>query len=253
MYKNKSGQFLHFLAWDAANSTPKTSEVSNITGKVIIDGAPPLALNNTISEISTVDAPGMYRVALEQSETNGGVISFYLDSSTADVFIDPITIYPMNEIDLSGLSEVPVDLSPVINRISDLELSVSDVDDNILNVQSSLTGGISDIRHDIDDMKALVIKAHPSYNSNDDMLYVIVFVEDNGVLRTSGITNARITLYDDTMSVLHTFSTTSSTNGVFIVTQVSPSISSDNVFTMSVTVEVDGNDISINQPFSVLD
>ena len=88
MIRNNTAVYIHYSAYDTANSTGKTGDAGNHTLKLIIDGVVS-APTNSPAEI----AAGEYRILLTAAESNGAkIITIAGVSSTPDVYIIPATI-----------------------------------------------------------------------------------------------------------------------------------------------------------------
>jgi hypothetical protein len=92
MYKNVASQYVHFVARDLIADCPKTGDAANITVYVTVDNSAIAAATNSVAEISSTNAPGVYKLLLTQAETNGGMITVSAVSSTAGVEIQPVII-----------------------------------------------------------------------------------------------------------------------------------------------------------------
>lgn len=82
---------VQYYAWDSVANTPKTGDVANHTLRWIKDGTAS-APTNSASEIDSANAPGVYKVTLTSAETTCHIGTLAGKSSTANVFIVPITI-----------------------------------------------------------------------------------------------------------------------------------------------------------------
>lgn len=100
MIRNNTAAYIHYSAYDTANSTGKTGDAGNHTLKVIVDGVVTDPIN-TPEEIGV----GEYRLLLDEVETN--LIKFICVagvSSTSDVYIIPATV--MTDLLISGAAFV---------------------------------------------------------------------------------------------------------------------------------------------------
>lgn len=90
--KNVASQKFRVFAFDATTNLPVTGDAANITCKIGIDWAALAAVADT-NPTETED--GYYLFDLTQAETNGNVLDFYPDSSTANVVVIavPGTVY----------------------------------------------------------------------------------------------------------------------------------------------------------------
>ena len=81
------------LAWDTSANAPKTGDAANITLYVSKDGGTPTAITpGTVSEMSSTNAPGSYKIALSTTEMDAAGIEITGKSSTANVVIYPKSI-----------------------------------------------------------------------------------------------------------------------------------------------------------------
>jgi len=100
MIRNNVAAYIHYSAYDTANSTGKTGDVANHTLKLIIDGVVS-APTNSPAEI----AAGEYRLLLTAAETNGAkIITVAGVSATVDVYIIPATV--ITDLLISGAAFV---------------------------------------------------------------------------------------------------------------------------------------------------
>lgn len=111
--KNVSSQFLELQAIDSSTGAPKTGDSANITAYQSIDGGTLTALGDTgASEVSSTNAPGVYRWDLTAAETNGINIAYSGKSSTSNVYLIPrfVATVPPNFGKLSVDSNGRLDL-----------------------------------------------------------------------------------------------------------------------------------------------
>lgn len=89
--KNLPDQKLYVYAWNTTSGAPETRDAANITCQQSIDGSIYVALADTNPvEVDASYQAGYYVFDLAQAETNGDVILFLVDSSTADVELQNI-------------------------------------------------------------------------------------------------------------------------------------------------------------------
>lgn len=81
--KNRSGQVVTFTAVDA-DGDYVTGDAGNITASVIKDGTRAAAAN-AVAEVDATNAPGRYRLALDQAETNYDSVDVSAISGTSGV------------------------------------------------------------------------------------------------------------------------------------------------------------------------
>lgn len=82
LQKNTAGQRIRVFAFNVTTGLPVTGDAANITCKLSIDYASPVALTDTNpDEIED----GYYHFLPTQAETNGDVLEAYPESSTANV------------------------------------------------------------------------------------------------------------------------------------------------------------------------
>ncbi len=98
MYKNVASQDApSLLAWDTGNNVPKTGDAANILLYVSIDDAAPVLLGaaGAASEKDATNSEGEYYSTdgPTQGETNGDKLVFSGKSSTANIYLSPVTVY----------------------------------------------------------------------------------------------------------------------------------------------------------------
>lgn len=98
--RNVGGQFIELVAVDSATGRPKTGDAANLTAYVSIDGdtSPDALTDTSATELSSTNAPGIYRFDLSQAETNGKNIVYSAKSSTSGIDVIPafVTTVPPN-------------------------------------------------------------------------------------------------------------------------------------------------------------
>lgn len=89
LVRNKPGQYVTVFAYDegATPPAPKTGDAANITVYVAKDNGTPTATTNAATEISSTLAPGYYRVALLQGESNADVVETFGKSTTSNITV----------------------------------------------------------------------------------------------------------------------------------------------------------------------
>lgn len=93
--KNVASQKVAVLAWDVTDDEPKTGDAANITAQISKDGGACAATNDVNpTELDATDAKGVYLFDLTQAETNADLIVISAVSSTANIKLDPIFLYP---------------------------------------------------------------------------------------------------------------------------------------------------------------
>jgi len=94
--KNTAGQKFNILAINAATGLPVTGDAANITAKISLDSGASASLSDTNpTELDATNFPGVYVFDLTQAETNGDVLTIASTSTTANVQIDLVNIYPV--------------------------------------------------------------------------------------------------------------------------------------------------------------
>ncbi len=98
MYKNVASQDApSLLAWDTVNNVPKTGDAAQILLYVSIDDAAPVLLGaaGAASEKDATNSEGEYYSTdgPTQGETNGDKLVFSGKSSTANIYLSPVTVY----------------------------------------------------------------------------------------------------------------------------------------------------------------
>lgn len=96
MFKNVGLQKVTVYAKDYTTGAPKTGDAGNLTCYVSKDDGMLTALGDTsATEISAMNARGLYTFDLTKDETNGDKLIFTAKSSTANVVIEPQVIYAL--------------------------------------------------------------------------------------------------------------------------------------------------------------
>ncbi len=97
MFKDVASQKVPIFAWDSANSQVKTGDAGNITAQISIDGGASAAVTDTNpTELDAADHAGVYLFDLSQAETKGSLIIVTAVSSTADIDIEPVFIFTVD-------------------------------------------------------------------------------------------------------------------------------------------------------------
>lgn len=92
MFKNIASQYIFIVARDVVSDAPKTGDAGNITVNITGDNGALGASSNSVSELDATNAPGIYKLALTQGETDADSIVFTGLSTTAGVEIKPLII-----------------------------------------------------------------------------------------------------------------------------------------------------------------
>jgi hypothetical protein len=119
--RNVSGQYLEMMVVDRSTGGPKTGDAANLTCYVSKDHGTLTALGDTsATEVSSTNAPGVYRFDLTQAETDAKQLLFTGKSSTSNVdvirWITP-TVPPnfaLASIDSNGRVDVGKNLGSAI-------------------------------------------------------------------------------------------------------------------------------------------
>lgn len=135
MFKNVASQKVHLLLIDSTTGLPKTGDAANLTAYVSKDhGAVTVLGDTTATELDSTNAKGIYWFDLTQAETNADTLLFTGKSSTANMIIDPFTVYtrPPNHSSLSidsngrldiikvaGTTQTAGDIPALINTLDD--------------------------------------------------------------------------------------------------------------------------------------
>ncbi len=109
--KNTAGQKIIFGAFNKTTGNPVTNDDANISATFSVDGNSPSVVANTVDEIDNSQMAGYYSLELDAAETDGTVVIFNIASTSADVVIDPVAIYP---------SDVPATLAYMGGELTDL-------------------------------------------------------------------------------------------------------------------------------------
>jgi hypothetical protein len=94
MFKNVASQKVTLFVFDLSNGQPKTGDAANLTFYVSKDDGAATALGDTsAAELDSTNAKGLYTCDLTQAETNADKLVFSGKSSTASVYVVPVTVY----------------------------------------------------------------------------------------------------------------------------------------------------------------
>jgi hypothetical protein len=83
---------VEFVAWDTSANTGKTGDAANITMRWVKDGTSSALTTTTVTEIDSVNAPGLYKVSLSATETDCLFGTLAGKSATANVSIMPVRV-----------------------------------------------------------------------------------------------------------------------------------------------------------------
>jgi hypothetical protein len=211
MFKNVSGQKIRVFAFDKTDASAKTGDAANITGKVAIDHGTATAITDTNP---TEVEDGYYLFDLTQAETNGDVLDFYPQSSTADIAVIgvPGTVYTIPQyfpdvtISSGGVPEVNStqiegsDATDQINSEVDTALSDigldhmfsaavvgTDIADNSFAAQltsNSATADFDDYDNTTDSLPAIAASSGSSITDIINPIYEIPSPDIQGTLTT---------------------------------------------------------------------
>ena len=148
-----------FTVWDTLSNTGKIGDASNITMQVIKDGSASTLATSTVTEISSADLPGIYKVSLSSAEMIADTITLAGKSTTSGV-----TIIPVHLITESGL---------VASKTSGLNFTGDAVkatlDGEVVSISSN--SDITSIKNNID---ILILRVTASRASGLDYLDVAI-------------------------------------------------------------------------------
>jgi len=159
MFKNVANQKIAFFAWDTANDTEKTGDATNISVQISKDGGTTAASTNSVSELDSTDAPGVYILNLTQAETNCDLFIAFAKSSTSNVKIEPVIAYTIPQVadvnvtkwngtvvDVGSSSNLPkVDAQAISNSTT----AADDVEANISNLNATVSSRSSHSASDV--------------------------------------------------------------------------------------------------------
>lgn len=98
------------------------------------------------------------------------------------------------------------------------------------------------------------IYGQPVYDEDSDSLTFLVFILQNGKLRKDvGLTDCEINVYNTAHTLMFTITSSSQTNGVFVMAQSSPGLTKNENYYVSITVTLDGVDHESNDTFIALE
>lgn len=94
LFKNTASQKVTVYAYDTSGEVSKTGDAGNITAQISLDGGASVAISDANpTELDATDHPGIYVFDLATTETNCNLLVLTADSSTGDVWIQPISVY----------------------------------------------------------------------------------------------------------------------------------------------------------------
>ena len=93
-----------YTAWDTSANTPKTADAGNHTITIAQDNASAGATNSP-SQVSAVNAPGLYKISVTAGEAAGKAVSILGVSSTGDINIIP-TELALFTVDYPAVADV---------------------------------------------------------------------------------------------------------------------------------------------------
>ncbi len=95
--KNVAGQKFYIYAHDVLNDLPKTEDAANITARISKDGGGAAQTDDVNpTELDATHLKGIYYFDALQAESNADAIMLSAVSSTANIRIDPVFIFPMD-------------------------------------------------------------------------------------------------------------------------------------------------------------
>jgi len=81
-----------FTVWDTLTNTGKTGDAPQVSVYLVVNGALSSLATSTVTEVSSSNCPGIYKVSLSASETNYSTITVAGKSSTSGVVVIPAHI-----------------------------------------------------------------------------------------------------------------------------------------------------------------
>lgn len=94
-FKNVASQLITVHAWDTANNDWKSGDAGNITAYISKDGGAAAQTNDVNpSELSAANMKGAYQFSMLKAESNCDHLSLVGASSTANIIIIPVSLYP---------------------------------------------------------------------------------------------------------------------------------------------------------------
>jgi len=125
LYENTASQKVAVFAFDTGGSgrPGKTGDAAQITAYISQDdGATYQSNDANPTEVDATNQPGLYIFDLQTSETNGLLICISAVSSTADIEIQPLTIYTIKVPAVAGDSMDVLSISGDTTSADNLEL-----------------------------------------------------------------------------------------------------------------------------------
>lgn len=96
MYKNVANQKVMIYAYDTSNNVPLSGDASNITMYISKNGGSPVQSNDVNpTEIDPDNVTGVYYFELTQAETSADEWVGYPKTTTDNVQLEPVIIYPV--------------------------------------------------------------------------------------------------------------------------------------------------------------
>lgn len=131
----------------------------------------------------------------------------------------------VSEIGTTGLYELALLASEVNHEITAIKFTSALAEDQIVIIRTRLLN-----------------QAHatPVFNEDSDSLRFAAFLTQEGEIVQSGLTSCTIEVFDDTHASLFSISTTSQTNGIFILTKTTPGLAKNRVYYFTISIVTTG-------------
>jgi hypothetical protein len=108
VFKNVPGQHVIFYAFNITTGVAKTGDAANITAYRSLDGGTVTVLGDTsATELSSTHAPGYYMFDLTQAETNGDIVLYTAQSTTANIVVKVADVVQAVPADFNTVSVNP--------------------------------------------------------------------------------------------------------------------------------------------------
>ena len=143
--RNVASQKVAVFAYDTGGSgrPGKTGDAAQITAYISQDGGASYQSNDTNpTELDATNQPGLYLFDLQTSETNGLLVCISAVSSTADIEIQPLTIYTVETMRGTDSAALASALATAQADIDAIETTVTAILADTVDIQSRLPAAL---------------------------------------------------------------------------------------------------------------
>ena len=146
IFKNTASQKVAVYVYDTSAEESKTGDAANITAFICLDGAASVAITDTNpTELDVTNQPGLYLFDLLTTETNANLLVITADSSTANTWIQPVSVYtrtPERGTD-SALLDADINITGGVVQSNVKQVSDDSLSADNLELQYDNTTGLS--------------------------------------------------------------------------------------------------------------